>query len=77
MIGEAWKIIGTVCKIKGVEVKEVIGWGRGQSVVAARRKVIRQIRGLTNLSLSEIGKIFSGRDHSTILHYLKCEGWVK
>lgn len=77
MVGKAWEIIGNVCEIKRTEVKEVIGWGRGQSLVSTRRKAIRQIREFTNLSLTEIGKIFGGRDHSTILHYLKCEGWVK
>ncbi len=77
MIGEAWKIIGNVCEIKRIEVKELVGLGREQSLVSARRKAIRQIRKFTNLSLKEIGKIFSGRDHSTILHYLKCEGLVK
>lgn len=77
MIGEAWAIIGVYCKDKGIQVKEVIGWGRGQSLVAARRYIIRQIRKTTNLSLNEIGKIFGGRDHSTILHYLNCKGWVK
>lgn len=77
MIGEAWKILGTWSAKKSISVEKLISFGRGQSVVAARRKVIREIRENTNLSLSEIGMIFGGRDHSTILHYLNCEGWVK
>ena len=27
-----------------------------------------QIRGMTNLSLKEIGKEFEGRDHTTVMH---------
>jgi len=77
MLGEAWKIIGSYAGKKGISVADLTGLGRGQSLVAARRKVIREIRESTNLSLKEIGKIFQGRDHSTILHYLNCEGWVK
>lgn len=77
MIGEAWALVGIICRDKKISVKEVTGWGRGQSLVATRRKIIREIKQTTNLSLNEIGKIFGGRDHSTILHYLNCEGWVK
>ena len=45
---------------------------RAKHIVQARKTAIKTIRQLfPHLSLSEIGRIFGGKSHSTILHHLK------
>ena len=46
------------------------GQNRGRDVVNGRQIAMYLIRRMTNLSLSDIGKEFGGRDHTTVLHSL-------
>ena len=39
--------------------------------MAARQIAMYLIRGMTNLPVVEIGKVFDNRDHSTVLYSLK------
>jgi chromosomal replication initiator protein len=41
---------------------------RNKNIVLARQVAMYIIRDLTELSLPEIGEIFNGRDHTTVLH---------
>ena len=58
-------------RLFGTSIKKILGRSRKKSIVAARRSAIRQCRKFTVMSLSEIGEAFGGRDHTTILHYIK------
>ena len=55
----------------GVSREEVVGPGRAGSVVEARHLAIYLTRELTDLSLPQIGRLFGGRDHSTVLSSLR------
>ena len=46
---------------------ELLGSSRAASPVRARQVAIFLTRELTDLSLPQIGRLFGGRDHSTIL----------
>ncbi|MFR7893104.1 MAG: helix-turn-helix domain-containing protein [Dysosmobacter sp.] len=44
------------------------GQQRVKDAVAARQIAMYLIRGMTNLPVVEIGKVFDNRDHSTVLY---------
>lgn len=66
----ASRIINEVAQDQGVSFKDIVSQKRSAKISKARKIAIKKIRNSTNLSLSEIGKIFGGRDHSTIIHLL-------
>lgn len=55
----------------GVPVEAVIGDSRKRGILPARHTAIYLIREYTDLSLSQIGKMFSHRNHSTVMHSIK------
>lgn len=65
------KIITCVCKYYGVNKDELLGKQRKKELVVPRQIAIFLMREQTNKSLPEIGKIFGGKDHTTILHSQK------
>jgi len=52
----------------GISTGAIKGKRRLASIALARQVAIYLSRELTRLSLKEIGKLFGGRDHSTIIH---------
>lgn len=52
----------------GVKVSELVGRKRSRSIAFPRQVGMYLSRKLTPLSLMEIGNMFGGRDHSTVLH---------
>ena len=44
---------------------------RNKNIVLARQIAMYLTRTMTNLSLPEIGNIFGGKDHTTVMHSLK------
>lgn len=64
------KIINEVAQDNGVTYDEIISQKRSAKISAARKIAVKKVRSSTQLSLSEIGKLFGGRDHSTIVHLL-------
>ena len=64
------KIIHEVAQEQGVLHSDIVSQKRSAKISNARKIAVKKVRNSTNLSLSEIGKIFGGRDHSTILHLL-------
>ncbi len=54
-----------------VPENEIIGKSRNKRAVTARQTAMFLIRDLLGLSLMQIGKIFDGRDHSSVLYTLK------
>jgi len=58
-------------RLFGVSRDEIVGPARSASVVEARHAAIYLTRELTDLSLPQIGRLFGGRDHSTVLSSLR------
>lgn len=54
-----------------IKVSDIRGTRRTQSIVQARGIAMLLSRQLTNCTLEQIGKYFSGRDHTTVLHACK------
>lgn len=65
------RIISCVCKYFSIDKNDLVGKARKQELVLPRQIAIFLIREQTNKSLPEIGKIFGGKDHTTILHSQK------
>jgi len=64
-------IIDAVAAYHHVGSDAIIGKSRVRSIVLARYIAMYLIRQHTNLSLSEIGLLFSKRDHSSVIHGVK------
>lgn len=62
------KIIGVVCDYFNVTEQDLIGKKKSKEIVEPRMISIYLISDLLNLPLVNIGKIFGGRDHTTIMH---------
>ncbi|MDP3013438.1 MAG: chromosomal replication initiator protein DnaA, partial [Candidatus Subteraquimicrobiales bacterium] len=61
-------IVSAVCKYFSVSKEDVLGRGRKKEHIRPRQIAIFLIREQTSKSFPEIGKIMSGKDHTTILH---------
>ncbi len=61
------EIIDETAKYFNITAEEIRGQRRTRNTALARQIAMYQIRILTNLSLQDIGNIFDGRDHSTVL----------
>jgi chromosomal replication initiator protein len=61
------KILGIVSKHYDVSIEDLKSQKRTENIANARHVAIYIIKNLTNLSLKEIGNIFSGRNHATII----------
>ncbi|NLD87461.1 MAG: chromosomal replication initiator protein DnaA [Clostridiales bacterium] len=61
-------ILSEASKYFSVSVQDIIGTRRSQDIMQARQVSIYLVRKLTKMSLPEIGGVFGGRDHTTILH---------
>ena len=64
-------ILDCISKYYGVEVSVIEGQQRNRDAVAARQIAMYLIRSMTNLSVVDIGKYFSNRDHSTVLYSIE------
>ena len=64
-------IIQTVSNHYSVDHDEVTGKRRSREIALPRQVSMYLIRELTPLSTTAIGRVFSGRDHSTVMH--SCE----
>ncbi|MDE6583314.1 MAG: chromosomal replication initiator protein DnaA, partial [Clostridia bacterium] len=62
------KIISVVCDYFNISYQDIIGKKKNKEVVEPRMIAIYLISELLNLPLVNIGKIFGGRDHTTIMH---------
>ena len=63
-------IIDTICEYFNVKLSELKSKKRTKSVSMPRQIAMYILRDKLNISLQEIGDIFGGRDHSTVLHSL-------
>lgn len=68
-------IIATVALKHGVTPAEIKGRSRKVEIVAARHEAMAETRRLRpDLSYPLIGKLFGGRDHTTVIHAVKKMG---
>jgi chromosomal replication initiator protein len=65
------QIVEAVCTVTQISHEEIEGKQRDRRIVVPRQIAMYMLRESTELSLSEIGGLFGGRDHSTVLH--SCE----
>lgn len=71
-------IIRLVARHYQFPIAQLIGPSRRQSLVRARVIAIYVIRELTGSSFQKIGRYFSGRDHTTVLHaYRRAQSLMK
>lgn len=52
-------------------VEELIGPRRSQQITTARHIAMYVMREITDLSFPQIGDVFGGRDHSTVMHAIR------
>jgi chromosomal replication initiator protein len=55
----------------GISRAELVGSSRAATPLQARQVAIFLTRELTDLSLPQIGRLYGGRDHSTVLNSLR------
>lgn len=63
-------IINYICKYYNIEEDILRGQSRAREAVVPRQIAMYLIRRMTNISQSDIGKEFGGRDHATVIHSL-------
>jgi chromosomal replication initiator protein len=51
-----------------VSVEEINGTSRAKAIVLARQVAMLLVRDILGASLPEIGRVFGGKDHSTVVH---------
>ena len=54
----------------GIKISDLVSKRRTQNLVYPRQLAMHLCRQLTSSSLPVIGKMFGGRDHSTVIHSL-------
>jgi chromosomal replication initiator protein len=64
-------IIDYIAKYYSIDPSVLASQSRSREVVNARNIAMYLIRRMTNIPLTDIGKKFGGRDHSTVLHSLE------
>ncbi len=62
------RILTAVSERFGVKTEALLGQRRTQVVALPRQVAMYLLRQLTDLSLVEIGRVFGGRDHTTVLY---------
>lgn len=65
------RIIGEVSRSFGVSVSDIRSQKREAKISKARQVAVFIVRGITQMSMSDIGKEFGDRDHSTIVYTLQ------
>ena len=65
------RILAAVSERFGVRADSLVGKRRSQAIALPRQVAMYLMRHLTELSLVEIGRVFGGRDHSTVIHACK------
>lgn len=66
--GETQQIVRLVAAAFSIDEDELLGTCRLRTVLLPRQVAMYLTRELTELSLPQIGVLFSGRDHTTVLH---------
>jgi hypothetical protein len=71
-LGGNVQIIKDIARQHGITYADIIGPSRTQKIYKARHHAIHAVKAACpNKSLPELGRMFGGRDHTTILHALQ------
>jgi len=71
-VAASWqKVCEVVASYYDLRTSDLVGQARQRQVVFARQVAMACCRSLLNMSLPEIGRVFGGRDHSTVLSSLR------
>jgi hypothetical protein len=71
-------VIAVVAQRYGIKREVMCGPRRDRWVVHPRMLAMYTIRFATDLSYPEIGRLFGGRDHTTVMHAMKTvEAWLE
>lgn len=70
-------IIAICCKCFDTNKNEMLSSRHDKSVVGPRQIAMLLTKILTRKSLPEIGRLFGGRDHTTVLHAVRKFEWLK
>src|SRR5205085_2714465 len=62
------RILAVVCERFAIRGEAMCGQRRTRSVALPRQVAMYLTRQLTDLSLAEIGRIYGGRDHTTVIY---------
>ncbi|WP_053768575.1 chromosomal replication initiator protein DnaA [Thermus aquaticus] len=65
------EIVRAVAEHFGLRPEDLVGGGRRKEVVLPRQMAMFLVRELTRASLPEIGQLFGGRDHTTVLYAIQ------
>src|SRR6185437_7646149 len=65
------KVCEVVANYYDLRTADLVGQARQRQVVFARQVAMTTCRTLLSMSLPEIGRVFGGRDHSTVLSSLR------
>ena len=68
---EIARIFEAVSELTGATREEIVSSSRQRGIVEARWIAIYCVHRRMNLSLQRIGRIFGGRDHTTVINALK------
>jgi len=61
-------MVRSMCEKLGVSYDAVCGTGRSRGLVLARQTMMAVLKGATNMSLTEIGRVCGDRNHATVLY---------
>ena len=64
-------IMNTVCDYYGLTMDDLTGPTRKREITVPRQIAMYLTREMTGMSLPQIGNVFGGRDHTTVLHSCK------
>jgi chromosomal replication initiation ATPase DnaA len=70
-----WIAVHQISNEEHLSLDDIRGKSRRARLVAVRRRIARHLRDHSNLRLCDIARIL-GKDHSTVINYLKGEGWI-
>lgn len=64
-------VLREVAVLHGLTVMDIVGRERTSRVVACRGEAVWRLKHLRGCSTTEIGRAIGGRDHTTVMHYLR------
>ena len=68
---KAKRIVEEVAREHDLTAASVCGSSGAAHIVTARAQAIRRVERETQLTLKQIGHLFGGLDHSTVIHHLR------
>ncbi|QAZ65710.1 DnaA/Hda family protein [Solidesulfovibrio carbinolicus] len=65
------RVIAVCAEHFGIPARDIVGAGRKKELVFARQAAMTLCRSLLGLSYPALGKVFGGKDHSTVLYSIR------